>query len=136
MEKLYNRSYFFDKGIFFECKRCGGCCTGSPGTVYVARLDISRIAEFLHIPESNFIEKYLYPFRDSYSIKEYSDGRCFFYEDGCLIYPVRPNQCKTFPFWFSNLRSEENWQRVSDECSGIGCGRLYSKEEIVEIVQF
>jgi Fe-S-cluster containining protein len=120
MKRLYNRSYFFDHGIHFECRRCGSCCTGNPGIIYQVHF---------------FIEKYLYPIKTGYSIKEHADGRCFFYENGCTIYPVRPYQCKTFPFWFENLRSLKKWKRISKECPGIGCGPLHSKEHILEIVQ-
>lgn len=135
MEQFYNRPYFFDEGIRFECRRCGICCTGSPGTVYADHSDVLRIAEFLNIPSPVFIQDYLYPFRDSYSIKEDAEGRCLFFNEGCTIYPVRPLQCKTFPFWFENLRSEQRWHRVCNECPGIGKGMLYSKEQILEIVQ-
>ena len=135
MSKLYDRPYFFDKGINFQCQRCGACCTGTPGTVYLIGEEITHIANFMMVPESNFIDKYLYPFRDSYSIREHSDGRCFFYENGCTIYPARPNQCSSFPFWFNNLRSEKEWKKVSNDCTGIGKGNLYEKEKILKIAQ-
>ena len=94
MGKLYNRSYFFDQGLHFECQQCGVCCTGDPGIIYVDRDEVPRIAEYLCVEVSLFIEKYLYPYRAGYSIKEHSDGRCLFYDDRCSIYPVRPDQCK------------------------------------------
>jgi len=134
MKEIYHRSYFFDQGIRFECQRCGACCTGEPGIIYVDNDEVLRITEYLSIRISVFIEKYLYPIREGHSILEHDDGRCFFYEDGCKIYPVRPDQCKTFPFWFENLRSFKKWQRISKECPGIGCGRLYSKTQIIEII--
>jgi Fe-S-cluster containining protein len=135
MKKLYNRPYFFDQGIHFECQQCGVCCTGDPGIIYVGRDEIHRIAENISMDISPFIERYLYPFRTGYSIKEHPDGRCLFYEDGCTIYPVRPDQCKTYPFWFENLRSIKKWKRLARECPGIGSGPLYSKEKILVIVQ-
>ena len=70
-----------------------------------------------------------------YSIGEDEDGGCLFYKDGCTIHPVRPSQCITFPFWFENLRSSKKWRKMARECPGIGCGSLYSKEQILEIVQ-
>ncbi|MEE9165798.1 MAG: YkgJ family cysteine cluster protein [Nitrospinota bacterium] len=135
MDNLNNRSYFFDNGIRFECQQCGACCTGSPGTIYVDKSEVSSIAKFLQISVSDFKEKYLYPFKNSYSILEHSDGQCFFYNGEYKIYPVRPGQCSSYPFWFTNLRSEKKWQSVSKECRGIGQGRLYSKKKILEIVQ-
>jgi Fe-S-cluster containining protein len=135
MKRVYNQSYFFDQGIHFECQQCGICCTGDPGIIYVGKDEVTRIAEYLCVQVPFFIEKYLYPIKAGYSIREYADGRCFFYENGCTIYPVRPHHCKTFPFWFENLRSAKKWKRISKECPGIGCGSLYSKEQIIEIVQ-
>jgi hypothetical protein len=101
----------------------------------VGKDELPRIAKYLSIKVPLFIEKYLYPIKNGYSIRELADGRCSFYENGCTIYPVRPDQCKTFPFWFENLRSVKKWNRICKECPGIGCGPLYSKEQILEIVQ-
>ncbi|MBN1932430.1 MAG: YkgJ family cysteine cluster protein [Desulfobacterales bacterium] len=135
IQKLENRSYFFDQGLRFECQRCGVCCTGGPGTVYVDKAEIARIANYLKLPTVEFIDQYLYPYRDSYSIKEDEFGNCLFYQSGCHIYSTRPLQCRTFPFWFENLRSKENWRRLGRECPGVDRGRLYSKEKILKIVQ-
>jgi Fe-S-cluster containining protein len=103
--------------------------------VYVDKDEVARIAEYLSDGIPSFIDKYLFPLRERYGIKEHSDGRCFFYNDGCTIYPVRPHQCKTYPFWFENLRSNKKWKHVLRECPGIGCGPLYPREKILEIVQ-
>lgn len=129
----FERPYFFDPGLRFACQGCGACCTGAPGTIYVHPIEIERIARHLGIKAASFIDQYLYPFKDSYSIDEDEQGACLFYNNGCRIYPVRPLQCRTFPFWFSNLRSMSRWQRIQQECPGIGCGRLYTKAEIVSI---
>ncbi len=68
------------------------------------------------------------------SIREHADGCCVFYADGCLIYPVRPLQCRIYPFWFNILRSEKKWRQEEKQCAGIGKGRLYTREEILELV--
>jgi Fe-S-cluster containining protein len=134
MKRLSNRSYFFDQGIHFECRRCGACCTGDPGIVYVEKDEAMRIAKYLCMEFSFFSGAYLYPLRAGYGIREHSDGRCFFYDSGCAIYPVRPHQCRTYPFWFENLRSIKEWKRVCKACPGIGNGNLYSKEKILRII--
>jgi hypothetical protein len=51
------------------------------------------------------------------------------------IYPVRPLQCRTYPFWFQNLRSEKKWRLTGTACPGIGQGRRYSKDEILALLQ-
>ena len=136
MNRLDQRSYFFDEGIRFECRRCGACCTGCPGVVRVNEKEIAGIAAHLDISGSEVVDAVVYRWQNGYSIKEASDGRCLFFEDGCRIYPVRPIQCRTFPFWFSNLRSEIRWNKIRNQCPGIGSGRLYTKAEILDILAY
>jgi Fe-S-cluster containining protein len=130
---MYDRRYFFDKGLRFTCTQCGKCCRGAPGTIYVSAHEVTQIAGFLKMPEDAFLREYCKPFSDSYTILEHADGRCLFYEAGCTLYPVRPKQCRTFPFWFENVRSVRAWALVERDCPGIGQGRLYSSEEIIAI---
>ena len=132
---LERRPYFFDAGIRFECQRCGQCCVGEPGTIYVTPEEINALARHLHLSVADFTQRCLYPFKDSYSIREHDDGRCLFFEEGCTIYDLRPGQCRTYPFWFSNLRSESTWRTIEKDCPGIGRGRRYSREEILAIVR-
>ncbi len=127
--------YFFSSGVRFECRRCGFCCTGYSGSVYIQDYEIKKIAEFLNITTKDFISEYLYPFRDSYSIKEKENNHCIFYENGCKIYPVRPQQCRDYPFWVTNMRNEKNWQKTKKDCPGIGEGKLYTEDEILEILK-
>ena len=134
MGDTWNQSYFFDQGLRFECQRCGFCCTGEPGIIFVEHSEIVQIASYISLDLSCFIDEFLYPFRTGYSIKEHADGRCLFYQEGCKVYPVRPKQCRTFPFWFENLRSRKKWRRVTRECPGIDKGSIYSKKQILEFI--
>lgn len=134
MDQFFQHRYFFDNGLQFECRQCGRCCTGDPGLVRVTPGEIKAISEYLGIARSLFIKQYLYPRREGFCINEDEGGRCLFYQDGCRVYPVRPMQCRTFPFWFDNLRSEKKWRQIAAECPGIGRGRLYSKFEILDIL--
>lgn len=122
---------FFDQGLRFECRQCGTCCTGDPGTVYVTAEEVRAIARHIDMGEEDLIRQCLYPFKDSFSIKEKQGGNCYFFNQGCAIYAVRPMQCRTFPFWFDNLRSENAWRKTLDLCPGIGRGRLHTKAEIL-----
>ena len=125
----------FDQGIRFACQECGACCTGEPGTVYVAPEELQPLAEHLGLSETTLIRDCLYPFRDSYSIKEDPGGDCIFYDQGCTIYPARPGQCRSYPFWFRNLRSEYAWKQVCRECPGIGQGPFHSREKIMQMLE-
>jgi uncharacterized protein len=132
--KVQNRSYFFDKGIRFSCRQCGGCCTGEPGIVYADKDELTLIAQYLEMPREILEERFTNPFLDGFTIKEVEDGRCIFYENGCVIYPFRPLQCRTFPFWFQNMRSMKAWKEACKRCPGISEGRLYTKEEILRTI--
>jgi len=134
MNHLDQRSYFFDAGIRFKCRRCGACCTGDPGVVRVNEREIADIAAHIGMPVPAVIDAFLYPWENGHSIRETDDGRCLFFEDGCRIYPVRPLQCRTFPFWFSNLRAETRWNKIYSQCPGIGSGHRYTKNDILGIL--
>ena len=69
------------------------------------------------------------------SLKEFPNGDCVFLDTetrGCTVYEARPRQCKTWPFWDSNLRNEETWQQTCEECPGSGKGKLHQLESIEE----
>ncbi len=134
MPPLNQHRYFFDQGIRFGCQCCGACCTGAPGIVRVSPPEIDAIAAYLDRPVPWVVEEFVAPWEHGLRIREYDDGRCILYENGCRIYPVRPGQCQTFPFWFVNLRSEARWRTISQNCPGIGTGRRYTRDEILTIV--
>jgi Fe-S-cluster containining protein len=66
------------------------------------------------------------------SLRERANGDCIFYDrdKGCTVYPVRPPQCRTWPFWESNVETSEAWQRTRGICPGSGRGELIPAEEI------
>jgi Fe-S-cluster containining protein len=127
-------------GLHFECMQCGACCAGpSTGYIWVTREEIKLIADFLKMPERQLRQKYLKRagLRTTI-IEERSTRDCIFLkkEAGkkvCMIYPVRPNQCRTWPFWPGNLKSPGTWNETAQKCPGINRGRLYSFEKIQEI---
>ena len=130
--KPYHRPYFFDRGIRFACRQCGECCTGAPGVIRVNTDEIEAIAAFVGMSVAEFTAAYLTRCDGGLRIREHPDGRCRFYHGGCRIYPHRPMQCRTWPFWFSNMRSETRWQSVAGECPGIGAGPLVDRDTILE----
>ncbi len=124
---------WYRDGLSFSCTRCGDCCTGAPGHVWVTRAEIERLARHLGLGVSEFGQRYLRKVGRRYSLTERSGGDCVFYDKGCTVYPVRPTQCRTFPFWPENLRTRAAWEEVGDECPGVGKGRLQPLEEIRRI---
>jgi Fe-S-cluster containining protein len=123
---------WYREGLRFRCTRCGNCCTGAPGFVWVNEQEIAAIAEFRQEPAEEIAAVYTRPDGAERSLREKANGDCVFYDRtaGCTIYPVRPRQCRTWPFWESNLRTSEDWQRTCTTCPGSGQGELISAEEI------
>lgn len=105
------------------CKTCGGkCCTGQSGYIWVKQDEIEKICKFLQIPQSSFLKLYLDKIGYKFSLREfkYKDGyACVFFDTKkkeCEIYEVRPNQCRTFPFWDY---FKTNIKEAQEECPGI-----------------
>jgi len=128
---------WFQDGLRFTCTQCGKCCTGAPGVVWVDDEEIARIAAYRSIPLHEFIALHTRKVRGKVSLRERANGDCDFYEakKGCTIYPVRPKQCRTWPFWESNVDSPENWQEVEAICPGSGEGELIPVEEVLRRVK-
>ncbi len=83
-----------------SCKQCGECCKWG-GYVHLTDSDMKRISSFLLLDERDFTDKYtcLTDNRCGLSLTENSDGTCVFLtDDKCTIYPVRPKQCRDFPY--------------------------------------
>jgi uncharacterized protein len=123
---------WYKDGLRFECTRCGHCCTGEPGHVYVNDEEIEAIANFLETPSKEVSALYTKTTHRERSLREKANGDCIFFEKdvGCTIYEIRPRQCRTWPFWQSNVRSPEDWERTKAVCPGSGQGELISVEEI------
>ena len=122
---------WYADGLRFTCQQCGECCGGAPGFVWVTQGEMRKISEFLNLTCEAFSRKYLRRTGSGFSLIENPNGDCVFYEEnGCLIYPVRPVQCSTWPFWPSNLVSPETWQECCSACPGSGTGRRHTYSDI------
>lgn len=121
---------WYAEGLRFACTRCGDCCRGAPGYVWVTAREVERVARFLGMAPGGFRRQFVRRVGHRLSLKERDDGDCTFYREGCLIYPVRPSQCVTFPFWESNLHTPEDWERLAQHCPGVNCGPLHPEAEI------
>ncbi len=134
---------WYADGLRFECTRCAGCCGGFPGYVWITSEEIDRAAEFLRVTPDEFTEQYARRIGGRYTLKEVGNWNCVMLrlvgqavpgdakgDSGCRIYPVRPVQCRTFPFWDENLQKKERWDHAAESCPGMNRGRLRSCEEI------
>ena len=121
-------SVWYAGGLRFECTQCGNCCTGAPGYVWVTEEDMQRIAAYLRLSFDEFTRGHVRRIGNGYSLTEKQNYDCVFLtrdgrgKAGCMIYPVRPMQCRTWPFWDENLKSPSAWERASARCPGMRDG--------------
>ncbi len=125
---------WYRDGLRFACTQCGHCCT-TEGYVWVDRREAERLADHLGLTLEQFAKRHLRTVDRRWALTDRSDGACVFWDEGCTVYPVRPGQCRTFPFWKENLASDEAWRETAQECEGIGEGRLYRRREIDELIE-
>jgi len=129
---------WYKDGLKFSCTQCGNCCSGEPGYVWITKLEIRRVAGFLGRTDGFLDKKHLRRVGFRYSLTEKQGGDCIFLDrrgktPRCLIYPVRPLQCRTWPFWSGVLRSRADWVIAGKKCPGIGLGRHYAFDELEAI---
>ena len=125
---------WFQDGLRFKCSACGDCCTGAPGYVWVNAREISELtalvgAESVEAFESMYVRKV----GIRKSLREFPNGDCVFFNTEsrkCDVYDARPRQCRTWPFWDSNLKNEAAWEETCRICPGSGTGKLHSLEHI------
>ena len=94
----------------FRCRRCGACCR-VPGYVALEPGEPEAIAAFLGMDVYAFTERFttLTFNRRDLSLVEGAEGRCVFLQDDstCRIQPVKPAQCKGFPFTWRSRTLEQ-----------------------------
>jgi len=120
--------------------QCGACCAGpGQGYIWVTRPEVHLIADFLKISAGQVRRDYLRRIGLRTTIIEQPSTKdCVFLRESdgkkiCVIYPVRPSQCRSWPFWPGNLDSPDTWNKAAQKCAGANRGRLYSHEEIEKI---
>ncbi|HVX59724.1 MAG TPA: YkgJ family cysteine cluster protein [Pirellulales bacterium] len=129
---------WFKDGLRFQCSQCGDCCTGAPGHVWVNQEEIRNLAVQIGVDVEEFERKYVRRVGIRKSLIEFSNGDCVFFDGEarkCTVYEARPRQCRTWPFWHSNVRSPEDWQQTCEVCPGSGKGPLVPVERILEQVK-
>lgn len=95
---------------YWKCERCTACCRW-PGDVKISSPEITQIAQFLLLSQTDFLERYtrLRTDRNGLSLIEKKDDSCVFLSgNDCLINEVKPQQCRDFP----NKWNFPGWRQV------------------------
>lgn len=128
-----DKSPWYRDGLRFECTQCGNCCTGAPGFVWVNAAEIESLAKLRNEPLAEFEQRYVRRVGARRSLLERENGDCVFFDGQsrrCTVYEARPRQCRTWPFWDSNLKRPDDWAHTCQVCPGSGQGKLHSIEVI------
>jgi hypothetical protein len=98
--------------------------------------EVDRISDHLGLTAKAFLKKHCKE-EDGWITLQTAEPACeFLGEDNrCKIYPVRPKQCATWPFWEANLKQKVWKGEVSECCPGIGKGELVPAEEVGRIAR-
>jgi Fe-S-cluster containining protein len=147
-------SPWYAGGLRFTCTQCGNCCTGSPGHVWISIEEITRLAAHLKILPEQVVERYCRKVNGRFSLRERRNLRgeydCIFLQERrierrggdapdsrvvhsqriCTIYEARPLQCRTWPFWSDNLKTQAAWERAARRCPGMNSGQHYTRPRI------
>jgi Fe-S-cluster containining protein len=134
MTQPNNQQPWYKDGLRFQCTGCGDCCTGAPGYVWVNAEEIAALATEVAMSVDDFEKKYVRTIGVRKSLRELKKSYdCVFLDPNtrkCQVYAARPRQCRTWPFWDSNLKSPEAWAHTCEVCPGSGTGQLYQLEDI------
>ncbi len=122
-----------DKAAFsFRCSACGKCCQGE-GSVYFTAQDLENIYSYLQYnnesQKKDLYKKLIQKHSNGYYTHE-ANGPCVLLDENkrCSVYPVRPLQCRTFPFWPSVFASPEDLSTTKKECPGISLKKEPKRE--------
>jgi uncharacterized protein len=117
---------WYRHGLKFACTGCGECCTGEPGYVWVNKAEIEALAAAVGLPVDHFERQYVRAVGIRKSLIELAEGDCVFFQRDsrkCRVYHQRPRQCRTWPFWPSNVATPAAWEATAERCPGCDRGR-------------
>ncbi|MGB5338345.1 MAG: YkgJ family cysteine cluster protein [Gammaproteobacteria bacterium] len=131
---LNMKPFYESRQLRFSCTRCGECCIASGDYyVFLSAQEAEKIRRFLGLSRSWFRRRYLERLETGDMVASSGqDDRCVFLDrDGrCRIYPVRPLQCRTYPFWPEVVHSASAWRAEAERCEGINCGSVVPVDRI------
>ena len=118
----------------FACQPgCIRCCD-TQGFVYITEHDLLRLAVYLGLTPEAFEKQHVIRYRQILRLRKPRRSQCHFLTaGGCSVHPVKPVQCRTYPFWPELVEDQAAWQAEAQRCPGIGKGGLIQIGSACEI---
>lgn len=115
-------TWYQRRALYFRCTKCGDCCR-RPGWVFLKPVEAERIAVKLLGDDgkaSQLVGELWEEKGDEFIIEVTGNRGCpLLGPDGCRVHDVKPDQCRTYPFWPELLESEKAWDAERKYCEGI-----------------
>jgi Fe-S-cluster containining protein len=133
-------SFEYPLAVRFRCVKCGICC-GDTKEKIRHTLVLSTEAERIALATSRSISAFAMRVEDkapySYEMKKTAEnGKCVFLENNrCIIYSLRPLICRFYPFELKIAANQKHEFRYTDECLGIGKGKMLTKSYFEKLFQ-
>lgn len=97
------------------------------------------MAAFLGLDLAAFEGRYLTPLGDGRKalvVQEGSTGCPLLDGDLCSVEPVKPGQCRAYPFWPELVGDPAAWRAERRHCEGIGRGPVWPAAEVRRSMAF
>jgi uncharacterized protein len=129
---------FYTDGLCFKCTGCSKCCRHEPGFVFLSSNDILRLMDATGLAFRDFLVKFTRTVDLgtglAISLLETARFDCIFWKEGCSVYPARPLQCATYPFWERIVESRKSWLAEAEDCPGMASGPVHTRENIDDLL--
>ncbi len=129
---------WYEEGLPFTCTACGNCCKsrGEYSHVYLREEEVTAIARHLEMDPVEFVRTQV-RVEDGWISLLPGLPQCQFLDDAgrCKVYPVRPVQCRTWPFWDINLDQKTWTEEVNATCPGSRDGALHGADVVDAIAK-
>ncbi|MDR1536189.1 MAG: YkgJ family cysteine cluster protein [Planctomycetota bacterium] len=127
---------WYSEGLAFSCLGCGDCCRGPGGYVWVSEEEAGKIASALDLRPEVFAAKMLRMTISGLALVDDGKGDCPLLDSDsrCRVYPVRPFQCRTWPWWGENLASRRRWDEAAARCPGMNRGPIRPERAIEAVM--
>lgn len=121
----------------FGCTCCGDCCR-APGVVELSIDELDALGRFLGQGSTELLQSLPIQWSPKARLFELAaDNGCPLLEsDGrCSVEPVKPSQCRSYPFWPELTRAAATWRKEGKRCEGINHpkARTYARDEVIRI---